>query len=81
MFKVKKAQVVYLDLSLVLDENKIKTGDKVEKGQRLCYIESRASYHSINSPIDSVIEDINFNEGDSIRKEDMLVHIKKKISR
>ncbi|MDA3819613.1 MAG: oxaloacetate decarboxylase [Candidatus Delongbacteria bacterium] len=68
---------VYLDLSLDLDDNKIKAGDKVEKGQRLCYIESRASYHSIKSPVDGVVELINFNEGDNIKKEDVLFSIKK----
>lgn len=68
---------VYLDLSLGLEENKLKIGDKVEKGQRLCYIESRASYHGIKSPVNGVVEHIDFNEGDSVKKEDVLFTIKK----
>ncbi|MFW5804909.1 MAG: biotin/lipoyl-containing protein [Bacteroidales bacterium] len=68
---------VYLDLSLGLESEKIKVGDKVKTDQRLCYIESRSSYHSIDSPANGTIEEINFTEGDIINKDDVLVRIKK----
>ena len=52
-----------------------KVGDKVEKGEVVCYIEAMKTYNAIKSEFSGVITAINFNAGDSVSEDDVLMTI------
>lgn len=52
-----------------------KVGDKVEKGDVVCYIEAMKTYNAIKTDIAGVITSICFNPGDSVSEDDVLMTI------
>ncbi len=52
-----------------------KVGDRVEVGEVVCYIEAMKTYNAIKSEFAGVITGINFNPGDSVSEDDVLMTI------
>jgi len=69
---------IYFELSLDMDEAGIQVGDKVEEGERICYLESHSTYQEINACCDGEIVEINFKQGDMITKDDIIARIRRK---
>lgn len=57
-------------------ETPIKVGDKVKKGDVLCYIEAMKTYNAIMSEFDGVIAQICLNNGDSVYEDDVIIKVK-----
>lgn len=53
----------------------LKVGDKVKKGDLLCYIEAMKTYNAIRSEYDGTVTAICFNPGDSVSEDDVLMKI------
>ena len=60
------------DLSLELEPEIIKTGDKISIGKRICYLESYHNYQEIVSDFNGKITDIFFDHGDFVNKDDVI---------
>lgn len=54
------------------DENPVKVGDKVNKGDVICYIESMKVINAIKSDYSGKIMQVCFNDGDDIYDDDIL---------
>ena len=54
------------------DENPVKVGDKINKGDVICYIESMKVINAIKSDYSGKIMQICFNDGDDIYDDDIL---------
>jgi pyruvate carboxylase subunit B len=67
---------VFFDLTMELEEETIKLGDKVSKGRRICYLESHSTYEEITSEWDGEIEEINFKQGDIVTKDDIIARVR-----
>ncbi len=52
-----------------------KVGDSVSVGEVVCYIEAMKTYNAIKSEFSGVITAINFNVGDSVSEDDVLMTI------
>ena len=52
-----------------------KVGDRVSKGEVVCYIEAMKTYNAIKSEFDGVITSICFKAGDSVYEDDVLMTI------
>ena len=55
-----------------LDENPVKVGDKINKGDVICYIESMKVINAIKSDYSGKIMQVCFNDGDDIYDDDIL---------
>ena len=64
---------IYFDLSIEMDMNIIKIGDKIVKGQRIAYIESYHNYQEILAECDGIIKEVLFEQGDVVNKGEALV--------
>lgn len=54
------------------DENPVKVGDKINKGDVICYIESMKVINAIKSDYSGKIMEVCFNDGDDIYDDDIL---------
>ena len=54
------------------DENPVKVGDKINKGDVICYIESMKVINAIKSDYSGKIIQVCFNDGDDIYDDDIL---------
>ena len=54
------------------DENPVKVGDKINKGDVICYIESMKVINAIQSDYSGKIMQVCFNDGDDIYDDDIL---------
>ncbi len=50
-------------------------GDRVEKGDVVCYIEAMKTYNAIKAEFAGTIQQINFNAGDAVEEDDVLMII------
>ena len=53
----------------------VKVGDKVKKGDVLCYVEAMKTYNGIMSPQDGVVAEICFKNTDIVYEDDVLVKL------
>ena len=53
----------------------VKVGDKVKKGQTVCYIEAMKTFNAIAAECDGVITEICFKSGDSVSEDDVIMRI------
>ena len=53
----------------------MKVGDKVKKGDLLCYIEAMKTYNAIRADFDGTVTAICVNSGDSVSEDDVLMKI------
>lgn len=67
---------IYYNLNYFIEEQAIELGNKIEKGQRICYIESGYTYDEILSEYDGEVDEIFFNHGDMVEKGDVIVRLK-----
>ena len=56
-------------------ETPIKVGDKVKKGDLLCYIEAMKTYNAIRADFDGTVTAICATSGDSVAEDDVLMKI------
>ncbi len=56
-------------------ETPLKVGDKVKKGDILCYIEAMKTYNGITSEYDGTIVSISCKDGDSVGEDDVIMRI------
>jgi pyruvate carboxylase subunit B len=54
----------------------IKVGDKVKKGQTVCYVEAMKTFNAIASEWDGVVTEICLTSGSSVAEDDVLLKIK-----
>jgi len=54
----------------------VQVGDKVQKGQVVCYIEAMKTYNAVSAESDGTITAIMFNNGDAVSEDDTLMIIK-----
>ena len=52
-----------------------KTGDKVNKGDVICYVEAMKTYNAIRAEYDGTITAICANPGDTVSEDDVLMKI------
>ena len=57
------------------NKNGIKVGDRVKKGDLLCYIEAMKTYNAIRSDVEGTVTAICLNSGDSVSEDDVLMKI------
>ena len=50
-------------------------GDKVSKGDVLCYIEAMKTYNAVRSEFDGTITAICVNSGDAVSEDDILMKV------
>lgn len=67
---------VFFNINYYIQERPIVVGTKINKGERICYIEYNNTYDEIISDYDGEIDDIFCNQGDVISKGDVLVRLK-----
>jgi pyruvate carboxylase subunit B len=67
---------LFMDLNASLEGEPLKVGDKVQKGQRICYIETYLSYDDVVSELDGEISEIIVKHGDYVSKGDVIAKIK-----
>ena len=53
----------------------INVGDKVKKGQTVCYIEAMKTFNAISAECDGVVTEICFKSGDSVSEDDVIMRI------
>ena len=53
----------------------VNVGDKVKKGQTVCYIEAMKTFNAISAECDGVITEICFKSGDSVSEDDVIMRI------
>lgn len=53
----------------------VKVGDKVKKGQTVCYIEAMKTFNAISADCDGVITEICYKSGDSVSEDDVIMRI------
>lgn len=67
---------IYYNLNYFIEEQEIELGNKIVKGQRICYIENNYTLDEIVSDVDGEVEEIFFKHGDVVDKGDVLVRLK-----
>lgn len=67
---------IFYNLNYFIEEQSIELGNKVKKGQRICYIESGYTYDEIVSDFDGEVDEIFFKHGDEVSKGDVIVRLK-----
>lgn len=56
-------------------ESALKVGDKVKKGDAICYIEAMKTYNAIRAEFDGTVSEICLSSGDSVDEDDILMRI------
>ena len=56
-------------------ETPVKVGDRVKKGDLLCYVEAMKTYNAIRADFDGTVTAICVNPGDSVSEDDVLMKI------
>ena len=56
-------------------ENAIKIGDKIEKGDRVCYIESMKVYNTISAHVGGTVLEICAKDGGHVDEDDVLIKL------
>lgn len=56
-------------------ETPVKVGDKVNKGDVICYIEAMKTYNAISAEFSGTVTAICFNAGDAVSEDDILMKI------
>ena len=56
-------------------ETPVKVGDKVNKGDVICYVEAMKTYNAIRAEFSGTITAICANSGDSVSEDDVLMKI------
>ena len=67
---------VFFNMNYFLEEEDIKKGKVLEKGQRICYILSNHGFQEVVAENSGEIVEVYFKHGDQILKDDVLVRIK-----
>ena len=67
---------IYYNFNYFIEEQAIELGNKIKKGQRICYIESGYTYDEIISEFDGEVDEIFFKHGDEVSKGDVIVRLK-----
>ncbi|MFO7829703.1 MAG: biotin/lipoyl-containing protein, partial [Bacteroidales bacterium] len=67
---------IFYNLNYFIEEQAIELGNKVQKGQRICYIENNYTYDEIVSEYDGEVDEIFFEHGDMVSKGDVIVRLK-----
>ena len=57
------------------DETAKKVGDKVSKGELLCYVEAMKTFNAVRAEFDGTITAINYHSGDAVSEDDVLMKI------
>jgi len=63
---------LYYDLSLEMDTEWIKSGDKIAVGKRICYLESYHNYQEIVSDFNGKLKEVLFDHGDFVDKDEVI---------
>jgi biotin carboxyl carrier protein len=53
----------------------VKAGDRVKKGAAIAIVEAMKMQNELRSPLDGVVKDVNFGEGDQVDALKPIVHI------
>ena len=56
-------------------ETPVKVGDKVNKGDVICYIEAMKTYNAVSAEFSGTVTAICFNQGDAVSEDDVLMKI------
>jgi len=67
---------IYLKFNYFVEEEGIEEGKKVNKGDRICYIESNNTMEEIVSEYDGEVDEIIYNHGDIVPKGEVIARIK-----
>jgi pyruvate carboxylase subunit B len=67
---------VFFNLNYFIEEKSIEVGSKIEKGERICYIESNNTLDEITSDYEGEVEKIYCKQGDMVSKDELLVRLK-----
>lgn len=67
---------IFYNLNYFIEEKQIEEGNKIKKGQRICYIENNYTYDEVIAKCDGEVEEIFFNHGDRVSKGDVIAKIK-----
>jgi pyruvate carboxylase subunit B len=54
----------------------VKVGDRVKKGQTVCYIEAMKTYNAVSAESDGVVAAVCVNPGDAVSEDDVLMIVK-----
>jgi pyruvate carboxylase subunit B len=67
---------IFLKFNYFVEEKGIEEGQKVKKGDRICYIESNNTLEEIVSEHEGEVDEIIFNHGDIVPKGEVIARIK-----
>ncbi len=67
---------IYLKFNYFVEEEGIEEGKKINKGDRICYIESNNTMEDIVSEYDGEVDEIIYNHGDIVPKGEVIARIK-----
>ncbi len=67
---------LYFNINYFIEEEALAVGNKVSKGDRICYLESGYTYDDITSDFEGEVEDIYVKHGDLVEKGDVIAKIK-----
>jgi len=67
---------IFLKFNYFVEEEGIEVGQKLKKGDRVCYIESNATLEEIVSEHEGEVDEIIFNHGDIVPKGEVIARIK-----
>jgi len=67
---------VFFNINYYIQERPIEVGTKINKGERICYIEYNNTYDEIISDYEGEIDDIFCDQGDVVSKGEVLVRLK-----
>lgn len=67
---------IFLKFNYFVEEKGIELGQKVKKGDRICYIESNNTLEEIISEHEGEVDEIIFNHGDIVPKGEVIARIK-----
>jgi pyruvate carboxylase subunit B len=67
---------VFFNLNYFIKEKPVEVGTKIEKGERICYIESNNTFDEITSEYEGEVQEIFCKQGDIVSKDELLVRLK-----
>lgn len=67
---------LFFHLNYFIEEDYIEEGKHVEKGTRICYIESNNTFDEITSDYEGEIEQVLHEQGDIVQKGEVIVRLK-----
>lgn len=67
---------ILFNINYYVHERAIETGTHVNKGDRICYIESNNTFNEIKSEYEGEVEDIFVDQGEFVGRGDVLVRLK-----